>query len=285
MNPTQKQGGHVPELNQQDRFELTEQGHRYLDYTSDELDRFRTLCEKYDADRAEGHGERLLDAYAAHHETADSREVLGDGDEPGSVPSVLRSAAVYLQRHGWIQGAYYDATCGVFTPPTCMVGAIGMACYGGPVDAPAQMFDEPGFAEFEQAVLHLDRYLLVHHGVEAYAFNDTRGRTTAEVIDALRRAADVPSGELIEALRAIDEMDDRLAESGLTFEQVIILLQSSDETVQSSDLPDDDGQAGFSECLLCGAPGGYPYCMGAFGGQLPCVAVVEASNLGGGDVR
>ncbi|WP_449369304.1 DUF6197 family protein, partial [Actinoplanes awajinensis] len=66
------------------------------------------------------------------------------GDESADTHStVLRSAALYLERHGWIQGSYYDATSGVFTPPACTVGAIGMVCYGGPVDAPAQMFDDP----------------------------------------------------------------------------------------------------------------------------------------------
>src|SRR5262249_43674072 len=37
------------------------------------------------------------------------------------VSSVLRSAATYLDRHGWIQGAYYDATATCFTPSACLV--------------------------------------------------------------------------------------------------------------------------------------------------------------------
>ena len=118
---------------------------------------------------------------------------------------VLRSAADYLERHGWIQGSYYDAASGVFAPPACMVGAIGMVCYGGPVDAPAQHFDDPGFLDFEQAVLHLDRYLLVaEDGTESYEFNDARGRTVEQVMDVLRKAAAVQVDELIDALRAID---------------------------------------------------------------------------------
>jgi hypothetical protein len=133
-------------------------------------------------------------------------------DEPTDwTPDVLRSAALYLERHGWIQGGYYDATTGVFTPPTCMVGAIGIVCYGGPVDAPAQMFNEPGFAEFEAAVLHLDRYLLVENGSEAYEFNDYKGRTLEEVTYALRQAAATPAHELIDALRAIDARNDQIA--------------------------------------------------------------------------
>ncbi len=70
----------------------------------------------------------------------------GPIDQDGySVPSeravtpaaTLRATALYLDRHGWCQGSYYDATAVCFTPAACLVGAIGMVCYGGPVDAPA----------------------------------------------------------------------------------------------------------------------------------------------------
>ncbi|MBG0568080.1 DUF6197 family protein [Actinoplanes aureus] len=149
-------------------------------------------------------------------------------EAPGTVPLVLRSAASYLERYGWIQGAYYDGTTGVFTPPACMVGAIGMACYGGPVDAPAEHRNDPGYADFEQAVLHLDRYLLVEDGSESYEFNDARGRRLEDVTRVLRDAATRPAEELVDAIKAIDEMNDRLAESGITAEQVIVLLDGGD---------------------------------------------------------
>jgi hypothetical protein len=123
---------------------------------------------------------------------------------PGTAARVLRSAAVYLERHGWIQGGYYDATSQVFTPAACMVGAIGMVCYGGPVDAPAQHFDDPGFLDFEEAVLHLDRYLMVEDGTESYEFNDAKDRRIEDILHALRQAADTPAHELIDALKAID---------------------------------------------------------------------------------
>jgi hypothetical protein len=124
---------------------------------------------------------------------------------------VLRSAATYLERHGWIQGAYYDGTSGIFTPPACMVGAIGMVCYGGPVDAPAQQFDGPGFLDFEAAVLHLDRYLLAENGSESYEFNDAKGRRVDDVLRVLRDAAARPAHELIDALRAIDQQNADMA--------------------------------------------------------------------------
>ncbi len=127
----------------------------------------------------------------------------GTGAASGTAARVLRSAARYLERYGWIQGAYYDATSGSFTPPACLVGAIGMACYGGPVDAPAQHFDDPGFLDFEEAVLHLDRYLMVEDGSESYEFNDAKGRTADDVITVLRKAAAMPADEAEDALRAI----------------------------------------------------------------------------------
>ncbi|MFC8618830.1 hypothetical protein ACFT9M_20790 [Micromonospora purpureochromogenes] len=104
----------------------------------------------------------------------------------------LRDAALYLSRHGWTQGAYYDQTATCFTPAACTVGAIGMVCYGGPVDAPAQMFDAPEFADFEAALTYLDRYLceVNPYDTDTYSFNDTPGRTRAQVIATLNAAAD-----------------------------------------------------------------------------------------------
>ncbi|WP_238018641.1 hypothetical protein KZZ52_49970 [Dactylosporangium sp. AC04546] len=107
------------------------------------------------------------------------------------VAQTLRDTALYLNRHGWNQGEYYDARNGLFTPPACLVGAIGMVCYGGPVDAPALNYDDPGFGAFEAAVRYLNAFLRLRHGLamDAYAFNDTRGRTLDEVLAVLDTAA------------------------------------------------------------------------------------------------
>lgn len=102
----------------------------------------------------------------------------------------LRSASLYLARYGWVRGAYYDGTATVFTPPACMVGAIGMVCYGGPVDAPALNFDDPGFADFDEALDWLDAYLSEQFGLIAYEFNDARGTCRADVVFVLDEAAD-----------------------------------------------------------------------------------------------
>lgn len=176
-----------------------------------------------DTDAADGYGERLAERCLDQRDAADLREMqdrfavtasgvraleeAGTAEAPGTVGFVLRSAALYLERHGWIQGAYYDGTTGVFTPPADVVGAIAMVCYGGPCEAPAQHFDDPGFLDFEEAVLHLDRYLLVEDGTESYEFNDARGRTREHITGVLRKAAARSADDLIGCLRAIAEQE------------------------------------------------------------------------------
>jgi hypothetical protein len=109
----------------------------------------------------------------------------------------LRAAATYIDRYGWCQGGYYEQTGRGILPAACIVAAIGMVCYGHQVDAPAMNFEDPGWGDFEAAVAYLDRYLAARYGlddnglpVEAYSFNDTRGRTADQVTATLRAAAD-----------------------------------------------------------------------------------------------
>ncbi|WP_143234409.1 DUF6197 family protein [Paractinoplanes atraurantiacus] len=218
---------------------------------------------------------------------------------------VLRLAARYLERHGWIQGAYYDATTGVFTPPADMAGAIGMVCYGGPVDAPSQHFDDPGFLDFEQAVLHLDRWLLVHDGTQSYEFNDAHGRRVEDVIAVLREAASTPADELIDALRAGTRLplaiERCLVPTGKAGDQ-----PTAEQPSEHVDYPHQPGtlydcpaceascfcasgvlcvhcallaekDSDGSHCLFCGAPGGYPYCQRSQG-PMSCLDVVTGEN-------
>jgi hypothetical protein len=51
-------------------------------------------------------------------------------------------------------------------------------------------------------VLHLDRFLLVEDGSQAYEFNDVPGRRVEDVIAVLRQAAATPADEVLDALRA-----------------------------------------------------------------------------------
>lgn len=111
--------------------------------------------------------------------------------DPVTTARTLRGAARYLARHGWCQGSYYDQTATCFTPAACVVGAIAIVCYGGPVDAPALHYTAPGFDAFEAAVSCLDGYLFLLHGSDVYSFNDADGRTADQVVGALREVADL----------------------------------------------------------------------------------------------
>lgn len=42
--------------------------------------------------------------------------------------------------------------------------------------------------------------------------------------------------------------------------------------------PEPDDPPNFTDCQFCGAPGGYPYCTGTYGGRLSCAEVVERDN-------
>jgi hypothetical protein len=64
-----------------------------------------------------------------------------------------------------------------------------MVCYGGPVEAPAQMFNEPGFDSFEAAVALLDRELDGCCGLDVYTWNDQPGRTAVDVVATLLSVA------------------------------------------------------------------------------------------------
>lgn len=185
-------------------------------------------------------------------------------EAPGTAAQVLRSAALYLERHGWIQGSYYDTTATVFTPAACLVGAIGMVCYGGPVDAPAQHFDDPGFLDYEEAVLHLDRYLLVHDSSESYEFNDANGRRIEDVLHVLRQAADTPADELIDAIRAIDATNTEIAAlvDLLTPCGIWGKATNSTEPVEHADYPHTPGT--LYDCPACEAE---CFCADGF----PCV--------------
>jgi hypothetical protein len=186
MNPTQKQDNHGPDTRtpaQPDLAAMTQQEfHHWATGTRPCPD------DGYIVTVA---GQRVLDEAPA-------------SGVPGTAGNVLRWAALYLERHGWIQGAYYDAAAVVFTPAADMVGALAMVCYGGPCETPTQHFDDPGFLDFEEALLHLDRYCLVHDGCIAYDFNDAPDRQVADVLQALRQAADTTADELVDALKAID---------------------------------------------------------------------------------
>lgn len=191
---------------------------------------------------------------------------------------VLRSAAVYLERHGWVQGAYYDATSRLFTPAADMVGAIAMVCYGGPCEAPAQHFDDPGFLDFEAAVLHLDRYLLAEDGSEVYEFNDAKGRRLEDVLRVLRDAASRPAHELVDALRVIDAKNADLAALADMLKPCGIFGETAEpQPVEHVDYPHTPGT--LYDCPACEAE-----CFCTDGFQcVHCALEAEQNTDGGAD--
>ncbi len=115
---------------------------------------------------------------------------------------ILRGAARYLEVHGWTQHSYYAPDNTTAFPAACVSGAIGMAAYGHTVDNPHDEKADPGVRDYRRAldalIDHLDLTetaldpdgLLVFDFTDPFTWNDTPGRTAAEVVTALRHAAD-----------------------------------------------------------------------------------------------
>lgn len=113
---------------------------------------------------------------------------------------VLRNAADYLSRYGWHQGDYFDEW-DVAHPMACPVGAMQVTICGFPagpftntrvsekqldllLDAVAVLADYPWSIG---AVTDTEANDVVT--AEVGAWNDTAGRSAAEVIAAMRHAA------------------------------------------------------------------------------------------------
>jgi hypothetical protein len=112
---------------------------------------------------------------------------------------ILRGAARYLELHGWIQGAYYDATDNPF-PAACAAGAIGMAAFGD-IQLPHDEHTAPGACDYHWTCDVLADYLDRTGHVEPPAdddwaspnpfdWNDRPSHTAEQVITTMRAAAD-----------------------------------------------------------------------------------------------
>lgn len=105
---------------------------------------------------------------------------------------VLRGAARYLELHGWTRYDYFAAkpTIKVPFPAACAHGAISVACYGRAVAHPFE-YHGPELRLFKHAMGFFDDYLDVSSDeIVGPLWNDRDGRTVAEVVKALRDAAD-----------------------------------------------------------------------------------------------
>jgi GNAT superfamily N-acetyltransferase len=117
------------------------------------------------------------------------------------VAQAWRDAALYLERHGWIQRSLYRIHDGEQfhpVPAACAIGALGMAIYGEPFDD-VHTPDHPEAAFFNyveglfEDYLDLSGYLSTeppHRGLGIGEWNDHPDRTAEQVIDLLRTAAD-----------------------------------------------------------------------------------------------
>ncbi|MDG4778993.1 hypothetical protein O7614_04955 [Micromonospora sp. WMMD961] len=124
---------------------------------------------------------------------------------PVTPADLLRMAALYLRRHGWTQGSYYDIyePADHLTPPACAAGAIGIACAGHRVEhfsqlGPDTLADYLGtlgaFVDYLDTIAPIflvdeDGHLLGEWD-SPYSWNDDPARTAEQVITALEAAAD-----------------------------------------------------------------------------------------------
>ncbi len=125
---------------------------------------------------------------------------------PVNTPAdLLRMAALYLRRHGWHQGTYYNNLFPTdhSTPPACAAGAIGIACAGRKVEHFSQLAPDAladylatlaAFVDYLDTSYPLflvdeDGYVWDEH-TSPYSWNDDPARTAEQVITALDEAAD-----------------------------------------------------------------------------------------------
>jgi hypothetical protein len=109
---------------------------------------------------------------------------------------VLRGAAAYLRRHGWIQGEIFDVLVTGPFPPACAIGAINMAAHGRCTLTADDDTTDPDDVDALTAMRIFAAYLDPDYDPWATScidvigdYNDDRSRSADEVIDALRDAA------------------------------------------------------------------------------------------------
>lgn len=128
------------------------------------------------------------------HPTQKPASPAPDGLTPADL---LRGAALYLQRHGWTQGAYYQAATVELFPPACASGALALAAYGRLVDCPHDDHTDPQWPDFDAAWRYLQDYLFLNVypiaadlDVSIIDWNDEPSQDKATVVATLTAAAD-----------------------------------------------------------------------------------------------
>jgi hypothetical protein len=112
---------------------------------------------------------------------------------------LLRGAALYIQRHGWIIGEFFDLLSDEQFPPACSIGAINIAAHGRPILCSDDQADDTNTDAAIKAVRVFASFLDSEYGqpgndtsaIDIVSdWNDGNDRTVDEVIDMLREAAD-----------------------------------------------------------------------------------------------
>ncbi len=125
-----------------------------------------------------------------------------DPDTGATPAELLRAAAVYLTRHGWVQGDFFDLLSEAAFPPACSLGAINICAHGRPILGSDDTADDVHTDAAIRAMRVLAAYLDPDYGtideptlsVSAIdvvsGWNDYDGRTLDEVVECLTDAAD-----------------------------------------------------------------------------------------------
>lgn len=126
--------------------------------------------------------------------------------DPMNPAALLRSAAVYLKAHGWTQGAFFQSFDFMATDPkpfpaACASGAISVCAHGRPVLGSDDSANDCDTDAAITAMRVFAAYLDPEYGTNATTvigpsaidvigdWNDDKGRTIGEVIEALTDAA------------------------------------------------------------------------------------------------
>ena len=122
-------------------------------------------------------------------------------DQDVTPADLLRGAARYLSRYGWLQGDFFNLLTKANFPPTCSLGAINIAAHGRPILGSDDTADDQLTDNAIRAMRVLAAHLYPEYGnVDEPTFkvsaidivsgwNDAEDRTLAEVIETLTDAA------------------------------------------------------------------------------------------------
>jgi hypothetical protein len=115
-----------------------------------------------------------------------------------SPADLLRAAALYLQRHGWIQGNFFDPAEAELFPSACAAGAIWAAATGLPRMGQNATIDSGCDASTRRSIYAALWALADRLGLDTETevlvddiatWNDDDPRTVEQVITSLRNAA------------------------------------------------------------------------------------------------